>query len=68
MNVWRRLIGFALNYQGRLSIAIVAMVLYGLGSLALPALIGPVLDTLSGKPGVVVRFSPAMLGGLIIAA
>ena len=68
MNVWRRLIGFALKYQGRLSIAIVAMILYGLGSLALPALIGPVLDTLSGKEGVVVRFSPATLGVLIIAA
>jgi subfamily B ATP-binding cassette protein MsbA len=68
MTVWRRLIGFALNYRGRLIIAVAAMLLYGIGSLALPALIGPVLDTLSGKPGVVIRFAPATLGILIIVA
>ena len=69
MNVWRRLVGFALNYRGRLAVALLAMLLYGLGSLALPALIGPVLDTLNGKQGVTPpRFSPATLGALVILA
>jgi len=68
MRVWRKLFRFALNYRGRLLVALLAMLLYGLGSLALPALIGPVLDTLSGKPGVVVRFTPPMLGALIVCA
>ena len=68
MNVWRRLVGFALHYRGRLFVALLAMFLYGAGSLALPYLIGPVLDTLNGKPDVVPRFSPAVLGGLIILA
>ncbi len=68
MNVWRRLVGFALNYRARLLVALLAMLLYGLGSLALPALIGPVLDTLNGKPENQPPFGPSTLAALIILA
>src|SRR5687767_1614497 len=67
MNIWRRLITHALAYRGRLLIALVAMLAYGLGSLAMPALLKKVLDILSKEPDAA-NINASWIGGLILLA
>jgi subfamily B ATP-binding cassette protein MsbA len=50
MNTWPRLIRHALAYRGRLVVALLAMLAYGAGALAMPVLIKFVLDILSQEP------------------
>ncbi|MEX2273455.1 MAG: ABC transporter ATP-binding protein [Vicinamibacterales bacterium] len=67
MNTWQRLVGYALKYRGRLAVALVAMLAYGAGSLAMPALIKQVLDILNEEPKAA-SIDPAWIGGLILLA
>jgi len=67
MHTWQRLVGYALRYRGRLLVALVAMLAYGLGSLAMPALIKEVLDILSKEPRAE-GINAAWIGGLILLA
>src|SRR5690606_2742126 len=67
MSIWRRLIEYALPYRGRLAIALLAMLAYGAGSLALPVLIKPVLDKLSQEPNAA-NISAAWVSALILVA
>ena len=67
MNTWQRLVAHALRYRGRLLVALVAMLAYGAGSLAMPALIKQVLDILSKEPDAA-RINASWIGGLILLA
>ncbi|MDQ3071046.1 MAG: ABC transporter ATP-binding protein/permease [Acidobacteriota bacterium] len=67
MNTWQRLVGYALQYRGRLAVAFLAMLAYGAGALAMPVLIKPVLDILS-KTTTANEIRAAWIGGLILLA
>jgi subfamily B ATP-binding cassette protein MsbA len=67
MQTWQRLIRHALFYRGRLVVALLAMLMYGAGALAMPVLIKYVLDMLSQEQNAS-GLSPAWIGGLILLA
>ena len=67
MNTWQRLIRHALVYRGRLIVALLAMLMYGVGALAMPVLIKPVLDILSQDPEAS-GINAAWIGGFILLA
>ena len=67
MNTWQRLLAHALKYRGRLAVALVAMLAYGAGAMAMPVLIKYVLDILSQEPEAA-GISAAWIGGLILLA
>lgn len=71
MKTWRRLLEYALKYRGRLTVALSAMLLYGAGSLAMPAVIKKVLDTLAlvgSNPLAASEVSALWIGGLILGS
>lgn len=67
MNTWQRLIRHALVYRGRLAVAVVAMLAYGAGALAMPVLIKFVLDILSQEPSAR-GLNAAWIGACILLA
>lgn len=67
MNTWQRLLRHALIYRGRLAVALIAMLAYGAGALAMPVLIKPVLDILSQEPDAA-GINAAWIGALILIA
>jgi subfamily B ATP-binding cassette protein MsbA len=68
VNTWQRLVVHALKYRGRLIVAFVAMLAYGLGSLAMPMLITPVFDKLLNPVANATQADALKIASLILFA
>ena len=66
MNAFIRLIGYARPYRGRLALAMVAMIVYGVASAGVAALIQPILDNVLPKHEELARIISFIVGLYLI--
>ena len=67
MNEFRRLLGYAAPFRGRMALAVLGMVIYAAGSLGIVSLVGPIFDGVLTTEPTHVRWVIGMLLGAFAA-